>query len=96
MDYAKIDFGPRMNRVDQGNRMGRLPRPEGESRVVGTCVMGIGETCEGFDDWSTRRLVMYIDRMMIGLMVDIRIRYADTSLSIELGRREGVVVIPYD
>ena len=36
MDYARIDFGPRMNRVDRGNRMGRLLRPKGESRVVET------------------------------------------------------------
>ena len=37
MDYARIDFGQRMNRVDRGNRMDRLLPLVGGSRGVGTC-----------------------------------------------------------
>jgi hypothetical protein len=43
MDYARIGFGPRMNRVDRGSRMGRLPRLGGGLRGVGTCWMGLGD-----------------------------------------------------
>lgn len=36
MGYARIDFGPRMNRVDLGNRMDRRLRPVGGLRGEGT------------------------------------------------------------
>jgi hypothetical protein len=42
MGYAKIGSGPKMNRVDRGNRMGRLLPPEGGLRGVGTYCGRVG------------------------------------------------------